>query len=70
LGRKKVTGVFITGALVGIFIFLPILHSIGIPSFDHILTSVFGNNNPLALVFSILLILLIVIGVFKKTEHH
>lgn len=67
LERKKVTVIFITGILVGMFIILPILYYFGIPSFDHFLIRVFGDNNPLALVFSILLILLIVIGIYKKT---
>ncbi len=64
--RKKVTVILIMGILVGMFIILPILYSFDIPSFDVFLTNVFGENNPLALVISFILILLIVINVYRK----
>lgn len=57
---------FITGILLGLFIIPPILSFFGIPSFDHLLTSLFGDNNPLALASSVLVILLVIVIFYKK----
>lgn len=69
MNRKKTIGLFIIGLLSGLFIILPILYSLGLPSYDVFLTKVFGEDNPLALVVTILLLCLVIIGIYKIPKN-
>lgn len=56
-------GVFVT------LIALPLLSAMGIPSFDVILTAIFGEGNPWAIVFSVLLIAVVLFGMNKAIDR-
>ena len=60
--------IFIGGFFSAVF-GSPILTAIGVPSFDVVLTTLFGEENPWALVFSITLIVLIIFGLSKMIER-
>lgn len=72
MGTKKFLIVFGLGIIAGLFL-LSIMRTLGLPTFETFLTSVFGEGNIWALVFSALLILLIIIDLFKvvrKTDEN
>lgn len=66
LSKKKLAVMFIIGIISGMFIISPILSFLGVPTFNDILTNIFDEKNPLALVISILVICLIIISIYKK----
>lgn len=47
-------------------IVLPLLYALGVPSFEVVLTALFGEGNIWALVFTVLLILLILFSIRKS----
>jgi hypothetical protein len=47
-----------------------LLRLIGIPSFDVVLSSVFGDNKIMAVTFSIALVVLIIFVVYKSIQKH
>ncbi|PKR84549.1 hypothetical protein [Heyndrickxia camelliae] len=49
---------------------LPLLYTMGVPSFADVLTALFGEGSILATVFSLLLLLLIVFGVGKIMKRN
>ncbi|WP_281863402.1 hypothetical protein [Planomicrobium okeanokoites] len=49
---------FVSGLLSGIFVVPLLLGALGIPGFEVVLTALFGERNPWAIVFSVLLIVL------------
>lgn len=55
------------GFIAGIFL-LSIMRSLGIPTFETFLAAAFGEDNIWALVFSALMILLVMIGIFKTVD--
>ena len=60
--------IFIGGFFSGV-LGAPILTAIGVPSFDVVLTILFGEGNSWALVFSITLIVLIIFGLNNAIER-
>ncbi len=68
MSKKKLAVMFIIGIISGMFIISPILSFLGVPTFNDILTNIFDEKNPLALVISILVICLIIISIYKKTK--
>ena len=53
--RKNYFLAFLGGVAVTLFI-LPLLYAIGIPTFDVVLVSLFGEDSILAIVFSLVLV--------------
>ncbi len=58
---------FILGLITVLFV-LPLLYSIGVPSFDLVFVYLFGEGSILAVVFSLVLIVLILQGVRKVAQ--
>ncbi len=67
--NKKVFVIFVMGFLTTALA-LPLLSSLGVPSFDVVLTALFGEGNIWALVFSLTLILLATFGVGKAIKNY
>lgn len=66
--KKKI---FILAFVIGVIstaFALPLLSALGVPSFDVVLTALFGEVNSGALVFSLMLILLITFGAGKAIK--
>lgn len=57
--KKDSILVFISGLFSGIFVLPLFLEALGIPGFEVVLTALFGEGNPWAIVFSVLLIILV-----------
>lgn len=57
--KKDSILVFISGLFSGIFMLPLFLGALGIPGFEVVLTALFGEGNPWAIVFSVLLIVLV-----------
>lgn len=71
MNKKRFLILIFIVSFFSVILGLPLLlTAMGVPSFDVILTSLFGEGNPLALVFSITLILLIVFGLIKTIERY
>jgi len=70
---KKNSLYFVSGFLV-VLLFLPLLSIMGVPSFNVVLTELFGEGNPLAIVFSLVIIAAVLLMmhfvVNKKTRSH
>ena len=66
--KKRFLLIFIGGFFSGV-LGSPILTAIGVPSFDVVLTTLFGEGNPWAVVFSITLIVLIIFGISNVLER-
>jgi len=62
--------IFVVSFFSGVLGLRLLLTAMGVPSFDVVLTTLFGEGNPWALVFSITLILLIVFGLSKAIERY
>ena len=60
--------IFIGGFFSAVF-GSPILTAIGVPSFDVVLTALFGEENPWAVIFSITLIVLIIFCISNVIER-
>lgn len=58
---------FIMGFVVAILV-LPLLYALGIPSFDVVLNVIFGEGNPWAVVFSVLLIGLVIFSMIRMNK--
>ena len=67
--KKRVLLLIFIGGVFSAVLGSPILTAIGVPSFDVVLTALFGEGNPWALVFSITLIFLIIFGLSKMIER-
>lgn len=67
--NKKIFVIFVMGVLTTALA-LPLLSSLAIPSFDVVLTALFGEGNMWALVFSLMLILLAIFGVGKAIKSY
>ena len=67
--KKRVLLLIFIGGVFSAVLGSPILTTIGVPSFDVVLTTLFGEGNPWALVFSITLIFLIIFGLSKMIER-
>lgn len=50
---------FVSGLLSGILVVPLLLGALGIPGFEVVLTALFGEGNPWAIVFSVLLIVIV-----------
>lgn len=70
LNKKRFLILIFITSFFSVILGLPLLLTMGVPSFDVVLTSLFGEGNPWALVFSITLILLIVFGLIKTIERY
>ncbi|SDN61642.1 hypothetical protein [Alkalicoccus daliensis] len=57
--KKNYILMFLGGIAAALFI-LPILQALGVPSFNEVLVSLFGEDNPLALAFSLLLVVIVI----------
>lgn len=66
--KKNYILLFALGIFVAL-IALPLLSAIGVPSFDVILTAIFGEGNPWAAVFSILLIAVVLFVMNKAINR-
>ncbi|GKW46941.1 hypothetical protein [Planococcus sp. NCCP-2050] len=70
MNAKRKTALFAFGfGIIVILFILPLLSTIGIPSFDEVLTSLFGEKSIWAVVFSLLGILLISLGIGKIIKN-
>lgn len=67
--KKNLILTFFMGVISGFFI-LPLLSALGVPSFDMVLTSLFGEGNIWAIIFTLLLILLTIFGVGKTIKSN
>ncbi|TFE01521.1 hypothetical protein [Jeotgalibacillus salarius] len=56
MSTKKKNILYFVGGILTATLILPPLAAMGVPSFDVVLTVMFGEGNPLAIVFSIVLI--------------
>lgn len=65
--NKKKFAIFVMGFLTAVLA-LPLLSSLGVPSFDVVLTALFGEGNIWALVFSLTLILLATFSLRKDLK--
>ena len=63
--NKKTAIVAFGLGVAATLIVLPLLYALGGPSFTVVLTAMFGEGNPWALVFTALIILLILFGIGK-----
>lgn len=66
--NKKSSVVFLMGVFTTMLA-LPILYAFGLPSFDVILTTVFGEGNIWAVVFSLFIILFVTFGLSKLIRN-
>jgi len=64
---KKFLINFALGFVAGILL-LSIMRLLGLPTIETFLTAVFGEDNIWALVFSVLMILLVMIGIIKIVD--
>lgn len=60
---------FISGLFSGIFVVPLLLGALGIPGFEVVLTALFGEGNPWAIVFSVLLIVLVLFVTNKVSNR-
>ena len=67
--RKISLGIFVLAVLATSF-GLPFLYAIGVPSFDVILTALFGEGSIWAVIISLLLIISIALGVGKVGKSY
>ena len=65
--KKSFLLTFVIG-IASIIFGLPLLYALGVPTFDVVLTALFGEGNIWALVFSVMLIILIAFSVNKVTK--
>lgn len=72
MGGNRKTAILLFGSgVAATLLVLPLLYALGLPSFEVVLISLFGEGNSWALVFTVLLILLILFSVrksFKSSE--
>lgn len=66
--RKKTTAIFIIAFLSGMFLTQPITSFLGIPPLNDIFVNIFGENNPLVIIFGLVFISLIVYKIFKNKK--
>ncbi len=65
VNRKTAILLFGSG-FVATLLALPLLYALGIPSFEVVLTGLFGEGNSWALVFTIVLVALLLYGIRKS----
>lgn len=65
VNRKTAILTFVSGVAATLIV-LPLLYALGVPSFEVILTGLFGEGNPWALAFAALLILLVLFSLRKS----
>lgn len=65
VNRKAAILLFGSG-FVATLLALPFLYALGIPSFEVVLTGLFGEGNSWALVFTIVLVALLLYGIRKS----
>jgi len=68
--KKKIFILTFVMGIISTAFALPLLSALGVPSFDVVLTSLFGEGNSWALVFSLMLILLVTFGVGKAIKSY
>lgn len=66
--KKNLILIFVIGFASGL-LGLPLLSTLGVPSFDVVLTALFGEGSIWALVFSIMLIFLVTFSVCKVIKR-
>lgn len=68
--KKKTLLISLAGLATGIFLVPPLLSALGVPGFDALLNSLFGENSLIAVIVSFLLILLVIFMIvrFVKKE--
>lgn len=69
MSRKNSIVMFITGALLTIFIIGPILRYFGFTPIEDLLTSLFGPNNYLALLVVFPIIIIVIFLTFKGKKE-
>ena len=67
--KKNLILTFLMGVISAIFV-LPLLSALGVPSFDTVLNSLFGEGSIWAIVFSLMLILLTIFCVGKTIKNN
>ncbi|MHA6253313.1 hypothetical protein [Oceanobacillus sp. CAU 1775] len=67
--NKKYVLVFIAGIATSLLV-LPLLYALGVPTYDVLLASLFGENKILATGFSLILIIAILFGLVKYTKKY
>lgn len=65
--RKKKIFIFLTGFVLMILI-MPLLSKLGVPSYNQFLTTVFGEQNIWAIVFTIILLTLLLVRIKKSKK--
>ncbi|GAA0379526.1 hypothetical protein [Bacillus horti] len=65
--KMKLSLWFLSGIMISALI-LPLISALGMPSYNVLLVSLFGEGSILALGFTLLLITFILVGVSKKTS--
>lgn len=67
--RKQLLLIFVMG-IVASTVILPLTSALGVPSFNVLLVALFGEGSIWAIAFSLLLILLILVGVNKMMKNY
>lgn len=65
---KRNIKLFVTGIITAAII-IPLLTALGVPNFDTLLVSLFGEGNIWAIVFSLLLIMTMIILFVRKDRR-
>ena len=68
--RKTSLGMIFVLAVLATSFGVPFLYAIGVPSFDVVLTAIFGEGSIWGIVFSLLLIISIAFGVGKVSKSY
>ncbi|CAM3872110.1 hypothetical protein [Alkalicoccus chagannorensis] len=59
---------FLGAVLLTLFLLAPLRSALGIPGFDALLTTVFGGNTMLAVLFSLALVLILVLPLIRRSK--
>ncbi|MDZ5710699.1 hypothetical protein [Jeotgalibacillus haloalkalitolerans] len=69
MSTKTKNILYFTGGILTATLILPLLAAIGVPSFDVALTAIFGEGNPIALLFSAVLIAVLLFFMYKLARR-
>jgi membrane protein DedA with SNARE-associated domain len=68
MDNKKKLLMFLGAVVVGMFFISPLLSILGVPGFEVVLTSLFGEDSIFALIFSLLLVLIVIFLLVKLAK--
>ncbi|WP_147802728.1 hypothetical protein [Alkalicoccus halolimnae] len=68
MNNKKKLLLFLGAVAAGTFFIFPLLSILGVPGFEVVLTTLFGENSIFALIFSLLLVLIVIFLLVKPAK--